>query len=247
MEELDVDKALIYYTDNRLDDPLVKIVQDTILASNLPIVTVSLRTENTPVIFGCSYLMEGKRCYYTMVKQIILALSKAEAKHVFFTEADVLYPKSHFDFTPERNDIFYYNDNVCRWDYYSDLVISYDRLISLSGLCVNREFALSHFQARIDKMDCYLDKFDREPLFVRRWGFEPGTKKTKRGGFSNDDYETWSSEYPMVDIRHDKTFSPSKMTIESFKHPPTGWSESTIDRIPGWNIRKLFNLCYQSA
>ena len=80
----------------------------------------------------------------------------------------------------------------------------------------------------------------RDPKWARKWGYEPGTKKCRRGGFSNDDFEYYTSTYPMVDIRHTRTFSPTKMTKESFIHPPTGWVDSNIDNIPGWNIRKLF-------
>jgi len=32
-----------------------------------------------------------------------------------------------------------------------------------------------------------------------------------------------------------------KMTIESFIHKPTGWKESTIDKLPGWNINEVRN------
>jgi hypothetical protein len=66
---------------------------------------------------------------------------------------------------------------------------------------------------------------------MRKWGFEPGTKKKKRGGLTDDDFETWSSEYPVIDIRHKGTFSPTKMKLEDFKHKPKSWEEINISDI----------------
>ena len=78
-----------------------------------------------------------------------------------------------------------------------------------------------------------------EPDWARKWGYEPGTKKRKRGGFSDDDFETWQSRYPIIDIRHGKTFSQSKVTLDSFIHPPVNFKESSLDKIPGWNFKEL--------
>jgi hypothetical protein len=179
-----------------------------------------------------------------MILQITKALEKSKTKHVFFCEHDVLYPLSHFDFTPKSDDIYYYNSNVWRWHYPHNYLISYERLISLSGLCVNRKLALAQYKKRLNAIyEMGLDKdTSREPLWARRWGYEPGTKKTRRGGFSNDDFETWSSEYPIIDIRHGRTFSPPKVTLDSFKHAPQKWQEATIRDIKGWDLKNLFNL-----
>ncbi len=233
-------KGIIYYTDNRLGEPIFSRVQKQILAANLPIVSISLK----PIALGKNVVLNLTPSYITMIKQITKALEKSDSDYIFFCEHDVLYPLSHFDFTPQKDDIFYYNSNVWRWKYPDNLAINYDRLISLSGLCVNRKLALSHYQARLKKIkELKLDSNGmHEPGWARQWGYEPGTKKTKRGGFSNDDFETWSSQYPMIDIRHGKTFSQPKVTLDSFKHPPTNWREISIDEIPGWNLRELFNL-----
>lgn len=123
-------------------------------------------------------------------------------------------------------DIFYYNENVLRWDYPHNRYISYDRLISLSGLCVNRKFALDHFKKRLDYItEKGYNDIKGEPDWARKMGYEPGTKKIKRGGFSDDDFETWRSAEPIIDIRHKNTFSPPKVTLDSFKHAPSNWRE----------------------
>lgn len=234
-------KSVIYYTDNSLSDPIVSVVREHILVSGLPVTSCSL---NEPIDFGRNVVFEGERGYPTMIEQIITALENSTEKYVFFCEHDVLYPEDHFEFTPPTDDIFYYNDNVWRWLYGSDTAVSYDRLMSLSSLCANRKFVLAHYHARRARMyEIGLSEFSsREPQKARIWGYEPGTKKTKRGGFSNDDYGTWRSDYPIIDIRHSNTFSPPKTTLEGFRHEPTGWKEIPIEELEGWDLKGLFKL-----
>lgn len=63
-------------------------------------------------------------------------------------------------------------------------------------------------------------------------GYEPGKK-------TGETIAEWRSEFPNIDIRHSKTMTPIKMTLESFVHKPTGWVESTIDKLPGWDLNEL--------
>lgn len=233
-------KGIIYYTDNRLAEPIFSIVQSQIKRSDLPIVSVSLR----PISFGKNFVLDLEPSYLTMIKQITKALEESDSDNVFFCEHDVLYPLSHFDFTPPKDNIYYYNANVWRWKYPDNLAITYDRLISLSGLCVNRKFALRHYKERlkaIEKLNLQNDQ-RREPEWARKWGYEPGTKKKKRGGFSDDDFETWLSKDPIIDIRHGRTFSQSKVTLESFIHKPTNWQQTKLENISGWDLKSLFKL-----
>jgi hypothetical protein len=238
-----VTKGIIYYTDNQLQEPIFSIVQEQIKKANLPIVSISLE----PINFGTNFVLPLIPNIVTMVKQITKGLEESSSTYIFFCEHDVLYPTSHFEFTPQRSDIFYYNANVWRWNYPTSRVINYDRLICLSGMCVNRTFALNHYKRRLAtilKMGWDLDTRRHEPDWARKWGYEPGTKKIRRGGFSDDDFETWKSEIPIIDIRHSKTFSPPKVTLESFRHLPTNWQETTINKIDGWNLKQMFNLSF---
>ena len=73
-------------------------------------------------------------------------------------------------------------------------------------------------------------------------GYEPGTKSNRQEIVSSDISECWRSEYSNIDIRHGRTFSPPKLTLESFKHKPTNWRETTLDKIDGWDLNKLFDL-----
>jgi len=234
-----VAKGIIYYTDNRITDPIDRAVKERLLAVGLPIVSVSLK----PIDFGTNFVLEGRtRSYPTMVDQIILALEKSDADDVFFCEHDVLYSKSHFDFSPARSDIFYYNENVWRWWYGDNHVIRHDRMLPLSCMCANREFALKHYRFRAEKIkEMGWDKIrSREPRWARLIGYEPGTKKKKRGGLTDDDFETWFSAEPVIDIRHDKTFSSPKIKLEDFKHAPKWWKEIPLSALP-FNPKTLCN------
>lgn len=237
-----INKSCIYYTDNEIGEPINTTVQNYIELSGLPIVSVSLK----PMEFGNPNVLisDQKRGYRTMIRQIRTALEFAGSDYVFFCEHDVLYPQSHFDFTPPRDDIFYYNKNVWRWQFGSRRAIRYERMLPLSVLCVNRELALEHYLLREKAIrEAGEEAFNsREPIIARKWGYEPGTKKKKRGGLTNDDFDTWSSEEPVIDIRHKGTFSPAKTTLESFKHLPLEWEEINVEDIPGWDLQALFNL-----
>ena len=239
-KETPSNKSIIYYTDNRyLDSPIFPVVQDCILESGLPIVSVSLK----PIQFGKNIVLEGRRKGpFTMVLQIITALENSAADYVFFCEHDVLYHKSHFDFTPPRNDVYYYNTNTWRWRYHTDLLVTYDNVTSLSGLCSNRELALNHFRLRKKVIeDQHLDtEMTKETPWSRHMGYEPGFKK--RSYFPDEQFEFWKSEFPNIDIRHRFCFSNRKTKISDFNNKPTGWIETTVDKVLGWNLEKMFNL-----
>lgn len=232
------DLGIIYYTDNRIGPPIQTVVQDYIKRSGLSIVSCSLK----PLDFGCNVVFNGDRGYPTYLRQIALALETQTTKYVYFCEHDVLYPQSHFTFLPPRDDVWYYNYHVYRWLWGTDRLISYNGMCSLSCLCVNREFALDHYRRRISRMEQLgLDLFSsREPKKGRVWGYEPGTKPKRRGGFSNDICDHWFSKDPIIDIRHRNTFSPPKCNLENFRHPPTGWKELTITDLTSWDLNSVF-------
>lgn len=233
-------KGIIYYSDCRIKEPINSIVKELIKRAKLPIVSATLK----PIEFGKNIVVESSPGPFIMLWQIFMALANSESEYVFFCEHDVLYPLSHFEFTPPKNDIFYYNDHVWRWDYPTDRVITYNRLFSLSSLCVNRKFALEHYEKRLAKAitSHWYEDSSRDPEWARVIGFEPGTKKKKRGGFSDDDYETWKSRDPIVDIRHNDTFSRPKVSLNEFKHLPVNWKETTLDNIEGWDLKSMFHI-----
>lgn len=222
--------GVIFYTSSDLDEKIARPVREQILKSGLPIISTSLKSLD----FGRNIVVGGKKGYVTMMLQIITALEESTAKYVFFTEHDVLYPPEHFDFTPPRDDIFYYNANNYRWELGSTTAIRHDRMLPLSVMCCNRKLALKFYQYRWQKMEeIGMKEFDNpQSSVMRKFGFEPGTKKKKRGGLTDDDFDTWYSKEPVIDIRHKGTFSPKKCTLESFTHKPSGWKTININELP---------------
>lgn len=229
-------KGIIYFTNNKPMPSIFEGVQKQILKSGLPIASASVK----PIDFGNNVVVpdESIMGYF---KRILAALEASTAEYVFFCENDVLYHPSHFDFTPPRNDTFYYNTNIWKWDYAGNRVIAYDHQASLSGLCVNRGLALKFFKRRLKLI--YENGWDKlpsggNPSWARNLGYEPGRH-------SGNNLEPalageWVSEFPIIDIRDTHNMTPKKMQKEGFRKKPTGWREDVIENLPGWdNPQKL--------
>lgn len=238
--------GIVYYTDCRLEnsryEPILRLSRETIAASSLPVSSCSL---NKPIDFGSNVVLLGReRGYDTMVEQILMALENSKADYVFFCEHDVLYHRSWFDFVPPEPGLFYYNVNNWRWLWPEDRLITYGTLLSLSQMCCNRELAVSHFRQRLERINEFVlyEVKSREPKWARRLGYEPGTKPRRRGGLTDEEHAKVRSEFPNIDIRHKRTFSSPKVTLDSFRHPPDDWTEASISEIPGWNLKGLVEL-----
>lgn len=232
-------KGIIYYTDNRIINPIRDTARHFIKASGLPIVSCSLK----PIRFGKNIVLEGRqRSYPTYITQIYLALTHLDTKYVFFCEQDVLYHKSHFDFTPLRDDVFYYNNNLWRWKLHNFRLVTYKHMRAVSCLCVNREFAIKHYKKRLEKAEeLGMSKIrSRAPRTGTIWAYEPGTKPISRGGFSDDICEDWFSSGPNIDIRHRKTFTSIKLDPEDFKNLPEGYQEKKYNEVSEWDLKALF-------
>lgn len=240
-----MDKGVIFYTDNRLgrlvrEHMLPGLVMDSIKASGLPVVSCSLKQLD----FGTNIVLNKEPGVITYYHQILTALRASTARYVFFCEHDVLYHPSHFEFTPPRDDTFYYNVNVWRCHPRQNVCVTYEHLRSVSGMCANRELAVEHYERRLDY--CYDQGYDKiprtkNPRWARVMGYEPG-KSPRNGGFSVDKIDEWRSTLPNIDIRHRLTMTIPKLKKDQFRHEPKDWQEKTIDQIEGWNIRKMFNL-----
>lgn len=236
-------KGCIYYTTNAHDPKILSVCQKQLGESfDGEIICVS----SLPTAFGTKNIVlpHLNRGYYSMMVKILTALEASMADIVFFTEDDVLYHPSHFKINPERNDVYYYNVNNWRWRWETEVAVTYNYLTSLSGMCCDRDLAIRHYKHRMEVTKDFVDRErEREPRWARRFGYEPGTKPRRRGGITDEEHIRWWSEFPNVDIRHKGTFSHPKTFLDEFKHKPTeSWKEINIKDIPGWDIKKLFNL-----
>ena len=224
-------KSIIYYTSNKPDKCILEGVQNQILKAGLPIVSVSLK----PIDFGTNIILNAKPGIMAYFNQILIGLENSTSDYVFFCEHDCLYHPSHFEFNPPRDDTFYYNTNVWKWNYYNHRVITYDHQASVSGLCVNRQLALEFYKRRLNII--YEKGFDKIPSFgnpdwARSMGYEPG--KHKGNKLEPALAEEWRSEFPLIDIRHSRCMTVPKMRQESFKKKPENWTEDLIENLPGW-------------
>lgn len=218
-------KGLVYYSDSRPDPTLLLAVRNRLrmVAGDMPIVSVTLQPVEG---LGQNIHLPLERGYLAMFKQILEGLEALDTDVAFLVEHDVAYHPSHFDFTPPRDDTFYYNQNVWKVDADTGRALHY-RCSQTSGLCANRKLLIDHYRKRVAIVEA--------KGYSRSMGFEPGTHNRPE---RVDDYqaETWMSEWPNVDIRHDANLTPSRWKREQFRNQKytEGWTES--DRVPGWGV-----------
>ncbi len=208
--EKNITKEILYYTDNRLDPKIDHAVRKQLLAVNIPIVCASLK----PMDFGDKRIVIPKeRGWGTYFEQITRALEASTADIVFFCEHDVIYPKSHFDFTPPTRNTYYYNNNWWKIRLEDGFAVSWEA-DQVSGLCCYRELVLPHYQK-------ILATFNRE-TFNRK--FEPG---------SGEGSESWMSAEPYVDIRQPGVMTKNKWSLADFRDKRTAKNFKT-GTCPEW-------------
>lgn len=229
-----VSKGIVYYTDNELDETIMRACQENLkrASGGHRILSVSLK----PMSFGDNITLPLKRGPLTMFKQILKGLEALDTDIVFFCEHDILYHPSHFDFIPPRQDLYYYNTNVWKVDVKDGKAMRTDDCRQLSGLCADRKLLVEHYKKRIALVEAH--------GFNRKMGFEAGTHNRKE---RVDDFksEPWESVYPNIDLRHTKNMTQTRWSPEEFrdKRYTEGWKETSY--IEGWgetkNIIKTFS------
>jgi len=224
-------KGLIYYTDNHGDERLLKTCRKQILKCmetyHYPIISVS----QMPIDFGTNYVMDIPRAVLSLYKQVLKGLEQSGADIIFMLEHDLLYHPSHFDFTPERRDTFYYDHN--RWSVCDETgkAVFYHTDVP-SMLCAHRELLIKHYTKAIEQTAGI--------GWRSRYGFSPpkGLPKKERVGRA----EVYFSEYPSLDIRRKDAWTSKRMDKSQFRneHSCRGWKEA--DEVPGWGkIKSRFN------
>jgi hypothetical protein len=216
----EIRKGVVYYTDNQLDPTIMRACQRQLERSGLPIVSVSLE----PLGFGHNIVVDGKRGPLTMFRQILAGLEALDADVVFFAEHDIIYSESHYAFTPERVNLFYYNNNLWKVDAETGKAL-FHYSNHTSQLCAHRSLLLEHYRERVRRV--------KAEGFSRRMGFEPGTHgRAERV----DDYkcDTWMSEEPNLDIRHDGNLTQTRWSKDQFRNQrfTKGWTVQ--DHVDGW-------------
>jgi hypothetical protein len=221
-------KALVYYSDCRLDPTIAQAVIAQIKRAANGHETVAVTLKPWPTGFDEHVLVPLERGYLTMFKQILAGLERAKADIVFLVEHDVLYHPTHFAFTPRKRDVYYYNQNCWKVDATSGQALFY-YCNQTSQLCAYRDLLVEHYRARVKRVEA--------EGFTRAMGFEPGTHSRPRG---IDDYQhaVWMSPYPNLDIRHDTNLTQNRWSQDQFRNKKfcQGWTMA--DDVPGWGRTK---------
>lgn len=221
-------KSIVYYTDNEVDGQIGEKCRQQLLKSGLPIVSVSLK----PINFGINIHMSLKRGYNAYFRQILTGLDASTSDVIFLCEHDWLYHPSHFEFTPPKKDMFYYNDNWWRVRADDGLAINYDTHL-LPSICAYRETLIKHYSKVVENITRNGDKYS----YISSMGFEPGTHHRKERP-TNYKAEGWKSKLPNLDIRHTTNLTRSKWKQSDFRNPQScrNWQEKKAWNIEGWNF-----------
>jgi len=177
-------RAIVYYTDSRLDPELDCAVRKQLIkaANGIPIISVSQK----PLDLGKNICIGDKpRCYRSLYEQLLIGLEEADpGSMITLVEHDVFYDLSHFRFYAPDSEHVYFNLNRYAWCPGFDtfgIMVGYR---ALSQAVADRELLLNNVTAHI----------------ARANGDEVGPHMC--GTLKN-----WISPRPTVDIRHGNNFT----------------------------------------
>ena len=222
-----VTKGICYYSDNTCDGTklgeevktrLKKISHD----KNIPITTACLKKIDLGV--KNIHFPSLKRGKLTMFKQILASLENCPHDIVYLCEADVIYDPSHFDFTPPRKDIVYYNQNNWQLRVDDGFAVYFD-CKRVSQICAYRDLLIEHYRKRI--------KIVEEKGFSNAMGYEPGSHHRPE---RVDDLESdiFISAVPNIDLAHGTNVTARKWRTQDFRSQSNckNWKEGF--NIPGY-------------
>lgn len=217
-------KGLVYYTNNLPEEKIFLACQKQLIKCmeihKFPIISVSQK----PIAFGQNFVMNLTSSAPSIFKQILKGIQECKTDIIFLVEHDVLYHPTHFDFTPEKKDHFYYNRNEWRVSSATGKAVFYEHN-DVSQLCARRDLLLEHYTQVVE--------FIEKDGFNHRNGFSPpkGLPREKQG---KNHYATFRSKVPNFDIRHPNAFTRTRMNKSDFRSERScrGWIES--DGVPGW-------------
>jgi len=219
-------KCVIYYSDCRLDPTIMQAVQKKLLKSlnGNELISITLK----PIDFGRNIVLPLQRSHLSMARQQLAGLEATTADVIFFAEHDCLYPKEHFYFTPPRKDIFWYDLNWWKVRT-SDGQALHFKAKQVSGLCAYRDILIDYYRKRVAMIEI-------GEIGGRRH-FEPGGHhRDAYNKLTNLGFDTWFSEIPYVDIRHDTTVTRNIFDPSGYRGQVTDWTMA--DEIPGWGRTK---------
>lgn len=161
-------KTILYYTSNRENPDFEKRVQQNLLENcgDLPIVSVSQK----PLFLGKNICVgDVGHSYFNEFRQILIGVKEIQTEYVVFAEADFIYPKEYFEFTPPSGDLWRY-DNV--WLVFRRSPSAYRKAYSNGAQIARREWLIDtlekYFEGQPEWSDKQVDKADYNGA-MNRW------------------------------------------------------------------------------
>lgn len=167
------------------------------------------------------------RSWLNIYKQQLVGLKATKTEYVAIAEHDVLYTQEHFDWTPPRNDTFYYNENnwFVEWRR-EEMRGMYSRWpkprLALSQLICSRDLLIQSIEERLQLIEGGIK-------IMRKLGepgaFPPKVVEAARIAVSGKPhqmqhlledhltkfkYETFKTVLPNLDIRHESNFTGAR-------------------------------------
>lgn len=154
-----MDRSIVFYTDNSVDTSLLNRVIEHLkeTAGDIPIVSVS----HEPIYLGHNIVIgKKKRSWLTLYRQLLTGLKEINTRYVMTAEHDCFYTREHMEWTPPRDDTFYYNESnyLVQWaDDHPKLKgmysVYWEERLALSQLVCNTELLRETIDARLDILD----------------------------------------------------------------------------------------------
>ena len=248
-----MDTTIIYYTENLIPEPLFTQIQKLLVksANGRPIVSVS----HKPIDLGTNICIGVyKRSWLMLYRQLLLGMKLAKTKYVAMAEHDCLYTNEHFSFKPPRDDTFYYNEynRLVQWtNKHPELKGMYStytdprskKRYALSQMICNRELFVDSLNKRLDLIDkdrsvlrniANASEFGYSKLKrVQKWaksGRAVYLKNMLEDLLEKENYGSFKTKVPNLDIRHDGNFTGAKRgKRRTFDEPYWGRFQDLID------------------
>lgn len=226
-----MNKTIIYYTDNKLDETLAKRCREKLVeaAEGTPIISVSQK----PIDLGINICVgEIGSSWLNLYKQLLAGAEAAQTEYIATAEHDCLYTNEHFKWTPHRDDVFFYNENVYLVEWggnHPELNGMYSTFWAerkaLSQLVCSRRLLIESIRQRLSLLDQDIELV-RKMVFAGEPGvsllrIERAQKIAKSGKHNHlqkllEDYlktevsDVFRTQIPNLDIRHKTNFTGPK-------------------------------------
>jgi len=207
--------SVVYITANKEKESLAEYTRQELIRSIKGAELISVSQE--PLDFGENICVGKVGCSgHNILRQMLLGIEKATSPYVAIAESDCLYPPEHFDYIPPKDDRAYFNSNIWIFDTKKP---SFLRKSSASqcSLIGERQFLLKELRNRLAGKPEWKD------------GVEHG--KNRPLTFKRGKWETFSTEQPIVNIRHNKNMHK-------------GWTGTTgkrVSTIPYWGQASILS------